>query len=89
MRRDDKHQPVSVKALALGLPKRAWRTVAWREGAAEPLRSRFARLRVRVAHRDEWRAELRAEEWLLIVAERRERADQLLAFDASAKHCLH
>ena len=66
MRRDDKHRPVSVKALAFGLPKRAWRTIAWREGAAEPLRSRFARLRVRAAHRDEWRAELRAEEWLLI-----------------------
>ena len=66
MRRDDKHRPVAVKALAFGLPKRAWRTIAWREGAAEPLRSRFARLRVRVAQRDEWRAELRAEEWLLI-----------------------
>ena len=65
MRRDDKHRPVAVKALALGLPKRAWRTIAWREGTAEPLRSRFARLRVRAAHRDEWRAELRAE-WLLI-----------------------
>jgi SRSO17 transposase len=66
MRRDDKHRPVAVRALAFGLPKRAWRTLAWREGTAEPLRSRFARLRVRAAHRDEWRAELRAEEWLLI-----------------------
>ena len=66
MRRDAKHRPVAVKALALGLPKRAWRTIAWREGTAEPLRSRFARLRIRAAHRDEWRAELRAEEWLLI-----------------------
>jgi len=66
MRRDDKHRPVSVKALALGLSKRAWRTIEWREGAAEPLRSRFARLRVRAAHRDEWRVEPRAEEWLLI-----------------------
>ncbi len=27
MRRDDKHRPVSVKALALGLSKRAWRTI--------------------------------------------------------------
>ena len=66
MRRDDKHRPIAVKALALGLPKGAWRTIEWREGAAEPLRSRFARLRVRAAHRDEWRAELRPEEWLLI-----------------------
>jgi len=66
LRRDDKHRPVSVKALALSLPWQAWRTIEWREGAAEALRSRFARLRVRAAHRDEWRAELRAEEWLLI-----------------------
>jgi SRSO17 transposase len=66
MRRDDAHRPVSVKTLALGLPKRAWRTIEWREGAAEPLRSRFARLQVRAAHRDEWRAEPRPEEWLLI-----------------------
>jgi SRSO17 transposase len=40
---------VSVKALALSLPKHAWRTIAWREGSAEPLRSRFARVRVRIA----------------------------------------
>src|SRR5271165_2106867 len=32
MRRDDKHRPVSVKALALSLAKRAWRTIEWREG---------------------------------------------------------
>jgi len=31
-----------------------------------PLSSRFARVRVRVAHRDYWLAEPRAEEWLLI-----------------------
>jgi SRSO17 transposase len=66
MRRDDKHRPVSVKALALSLAKRAWRTIEWREGAAEPLRSRFARLRIRAAHRDYWLAEPRQEEWLLI-----------------------
>jgi len=41
--------PVSVKELALGLPKHAWRTIGWREGTAEPLSSRFARVRVRVA----------------------------------------
>jgi hypothetical protein len=53
---------------AHALPSGEWdrSTIAWREGAAEPLRSRFARLRIRAAHRDEWRAELRAEEWLLI-----------------------
>src|ERR1700675_1425261 len=34
LRRDRKHQPISVKELALGLPKRAWRTIKWREGTA-------------------------------------------------------
>src|ERR1700694_1901894 len=51
LRRDEEHQPFPVKALALGLPKRAWQTITWREGAAEPLSSRFARLRVRPAPR--------------------------------------
>ena len=36
LQRDAKHRPVSVKELALGLPKRAWRRVEWREGTAEP-----------------------------------------------------
>ena len=40
---------VSVKELALGLPKQAWRTITWREGTAASLRSRFARVRVRIA----------------------------------------
>ena len=66
IRRDDKHQPISVKELALGLPKRAWRTIKWREGTAEWLSSRFARVRVRVAHRDYKLTESRPEEWLLI-----------------------
>ena len=66
IRRDAKHRPISVKALARGLPARAWRTIEWREGTAVRLSSRFARVRVRVAHRDYWLAEPRAEEWLLI-----------------------
>jgi SRSO17 transposase len=66
MRRDDKHKPCSVKELALGLPKGAWRNVKWREGSADFLTSRFARVRVRPAHRDYWRSEPHAEEWLLI-----------------------
>jgi SRSO17 transposase len=44
----------------------AWGNVSWREGTKQRLHSRFAALRVRVAHRDDWRSELRAEEWLLI-----------------------
>lgn len=66
MRRDRKHQPVSVKDLALGLPKRAWRSIKWREGSAEWLGSRFARVRVRAAHLDYTLTESRPEEWLLI-----------------------
>jgi SRSO17 transposase len=66
VRRDDKHQPVSVKELALGLPKRAWRTIKWREGTAEWLSSRFARVRVRAAHHDYKLTDSRPEEWLLI-----------------------
>lgn len=66
LRRDGKHQPISVKTLALNLPARAWRGIKWREGTAEPLASRFARLRVRVAHRDYQLTERRAQEWLLI-----------------------
>ena len=40
---------MSVKELALSLPKHAWRTVTWREGSAAKLSSRFARVRVRTA----------------------------------------
>ena len=40
---------LSVKELALSLPKHAWRTITWREGTADRLRSRFARVRVRIA----------------------------------------
>jgi SRSO17 transposase len=66
LRRDDDHKPVPVKDLALSLPVSQWRSVTWREGTNTPLRSRFASVRVPVAHRDNERAELRAEEWLLI-----------------------
>src|SRR5580765_3394147 len=60
-RRDAEHRPVSVKALALDLPEASWQMIAWREGTAGPLASRFARVRVRAAHRDYWRAEPRGE----------------------------
>jgi SRSO17 transposase len=66
LRRDEQHQPTSVKALAVGLPAEAWQTITWREGTADWLSSRFARQRVRPAHRDTWLSEPRAEEWLLI-----------------------
>ena len=66
LRRDPKHQPVTAKELALSLPSLTWKTVSWRQGVKKKLTSRFAALRVRCAHRDYWRAEPHAEEWLLI-----------------------
>jgi SRSO17 transposase len=66
LQRAPEHQPVAVKALALSLPPSAWQTIAWREGTNDTLASRFARLRVRPAHRDYNRTEPRPEEWLLI-----------------------
>src|SRR4051812_11871904 len=67
LRRDDPHhQPQSAQEIALSLPVDAWTTITWREGSVDPLTSRFARLRVRAAHRDYHRGEPRPEEWLLI-----------------------
>jgi SRSO17 transposase len=48
--RRDEPDLISVKKLALGLPKQAWRSIRWREGSADWLSSRFARVRVRAAH---------------------------------------
>ena len=66
LRRNKKHQPVAVEELAQMLPTTAWKTISWRGGSRGKLRSRFAALRVRPAHRDYWQAEPHAEEWLLI-----------------------
>src|SRR6476661_10222619 len=55
--RDSKHRPISARKLAIGLPAHAWHKITWREGTAERLSSRFARVRVRPAHRDYWLAE--------------------------------
>jgi SRSO17 transposase len=63
---------MTAEALALGLPKRAWQTITWREGVAEPLRSRFARVRVR-ARGEGCRAD-EPEEWLLIEWPKAEKA---------------
>lgn len=66
LRRDARHQPLSVKELALCLSTRDLRRVSWREGTRGTMHSRFAALRVRVAHRDYWRSQPREEQWLLI-----------------------
>jgi SRSO17 transposase len=65
LRRDPGHQPLAAERLAAGLPAGAWRSVAWREGTAGSLASRFAAVRVRPAHDDFRLSEPRAEEWLL------------------------
>jgi SRSO17 transposase len=66
LHRDAEHQPVSVKELAFSLPAHEGRIVTWREGTRQKLKSRFAAVRVRPAHRDEKRSEPYPEEWLLI-----------------------
>jgi SRSO17 transposase len=55
-----------VKQLAMNLSSTAFKEITWREGAERKLQSRFAAVRVRPAHRDYWKAEPHAEEWLLI-----------------------
>jgi len=87
-RRDPEHQPVQVKALALELPKAAWQTITWREGSADWLTSRYARLRVRAAHRDERLKERRAEEWLLIEWPEDEKERQNTVRHAAVEHSI-
>jgi SRSO17 transposase len=66
LQRDEQHQPVSIKQLAVALPETAWKQITWREGSKKNLRSRFAAVRVRSAHRDYEQSEPHPEEWLLI-----------------------
>jgi len=66
LRRDEKHQPLAVKGLALCLSAADLRRVSWREGTRGTMHSRFAALRVRVAHRDYWRSQPHPELWLLL-----------------------
>ena len=62
-----RRKPLSVEKLALALPPESWRIVQWREGTGKRLSSRFARIRVRAAHRKALLAEdPRVQEWLLI-----------------------
>ena len=66
LRRSRQHQPVSVRELALSLPSATFKDIPWREAGRRKLRSRFAAVRIRAAHRDYEKAEPYAEEWLLI-----------------------
>jgi SRSO17 transposase len=63
--RRDEPDLISAREVMQGLPKRAWRTVKWREGSADWLSSRFARVRVKVGH-NKLIPEKLASEWLLI-----------------------
>jgi SRSO17 transposase len=63
--RRDEPNLISAKEVMLSLPKHAWRTVTWREGSADWLSSRFARVRVGVGH-NQLVPELLSQEWLLI-----------------------
>ena len=61
-----KRQRISVKELAMGLPKKTWKKITWREGSADSMSSRFARIRVCAAPQDDKLAPSRPDEWLLI-----------------------
>jgi len=63
--RRDEPDLISAKEVALALPKSAWRTIKWREGSANWLSSRFARVRVGVGH-NQLVPESLKQEWLLI-----------------------
>ena len=57
-------RPLTVRAVALALPARAWRRVSWRNGTNRPWAARFAAVRVTPAN--EWRnRRLAPEVWLL------------------------
>jgi SRSO17 transposase len=66
IRRVKSRRPVSIGLLAHQLPLSSWRTITWRQGSRGNMRSRFAFLRVRPAHRDELRHSPRDLEWLVI-----------------------
>ena len=66
LQRDAKNPPVSVKEIALSLSAEEWEKVTWLVGVKQKLRSRFAALRVRPAHRDHERSEPYPDQWMLI-----------------------
>jgi len=82
---------ISAKKLALGLPKRAWRTIKWREGSSDWLSSRFARVAARARSRRAWlpapgitAAGMAADR----AARGRSQANQILALHAAGRHQL-
>jgi len=77
-------EPVTTAELAKSLSKRAWRTIGWRDGTNARLTSRFARVRVRAA--GEGTSSDEPEEWLIVEAEKREGAHEILAVHAARGH---
>src|SRR5882757_3677353 len=63
--RRDEPDLISAKEVVRALPKHAWHTIKWREGSADWLSSRFARVRVRVGY-NKLIPEKLSPEWLLI-----------------------
>jgi len=66
VRRTKSRRPVSISRLARQLTPSFWKTITWRQGTRGNMRSRFAFLRVRPAHRDNWGRSPREVEWLVI-----------------------
>lgn len=60
--RDAQHAPISVHEVAKSLPSNKFRRISWREGSAAPLSSRFAAVRIRAAHNNQFHDE----QWMLI-----------------------
>jgi SRSO17 transposase len=60
-----KQPPSTILELVKHAPKNLWKDVFWREGTRGKMTSRFFFLRVRPAHRDELRRELRDVETLI------------------------
>jgi len=65
LRRTPQHKPLTAREYVTSLGEGVLKRVAWREGTARRLVSRFVAVRVRPAHRDYWRSEPHAELWLL------------------------
>jgi SRSO17 transposase len=63
--RRDEPDLISATEVAHALPEYAWHMIKWREGSADWLSSRFARVRVRVGYNGAIPGQL-AEEWLLV-----------------------
>ena len=66
LRRTKTRQPVSIDRLSRQLPSSSWKSITWRQGTRGNMRSRFAFVRVRPAHRDYWARAPRDVEWLII-----------------------